>query len=129
MTDSIAINIKDVQFSYQGSQNNKIIDIASWQIDRGVSVFLSGPSGSGKSTIVQLIERFYDLEEGEILFLEDQINKKDGNIRILEDKIKSVTRNLDEIKDMAEDRASSDASKIKDLQMQLNNLKVRFQGR
>jgi len=38
-----------------------------------------GPSGSGKSTIVQLLERFYDPNEGEILI--DGINIKTLNLR------------------------------------------------
>ena len=37
-----------------------------------------GPSGSGKSTIVQLVERFYDPDEGEILI--DGIPLKDLNL-------------------------------------------------
>ena len=45
---------------------------------------------------------------------------------MLEDKVKGLSRNLDEFKDMAEDRAGSDAIKIKELQMEINNIKVRF---
>ena len=44
-----------------------------------------GYSGSGKSTIIQLIERFYDVNEGEILI--DDINIKDYNLYEKENKL------------------------------------------
>ena len=37
----------------------------------GQSVALVGPSGCGKSTVVQLLQRFYDIEEGEVSALSD----------------------------------------------------------
>ena len=47
----------------------------SLEIQKGKSVALVGESGSGKSTIADLLSRFYDIEEGEILI--DNINIKD----------------------------------------------------
>ena len=49
------------------------------KFERGKITALVGPSGSGKSTIVQLLERFYDPEEGEVLV--DGHNFKDINLR------------------------------------------------
>ena len=47
-------------------------------INAGQKVALVGLSGSGKSTIIQLIERFYDVNNGEILI--DGKNIKDYNL-------------------------------------------------
>ena len=38
----------------------------SFSISMGQTVALVGPSGSGKSTVVQLLQRFYDVNEGEV---------------------------------------------------------------
>ena len=47
----------------------------SFKIKAGETTAIVGPSGSGKSTIIQLIERFYDAQEGNITF--DNLNVKD----------------------------------------------------
>jgi len=38
----------------------------SFSVSMGQTVALVGPSGSGKSTVVQLLQRFYDVNEGEV---------------------------------------------------------------
>jgi ABC-type multidrug transport system fused ATPase/permease subunit len=48
------------------------------EFEMGKSTALVGPSGSGKSTIVQMVERFYDPTEGEVLV--DGVNIKDLNL-------------------------------------------------
>jgi ATP-binding cassette, subfamily B (MDR/TAP), member 1 len=55
------------------------------KFERGKVTALVGPSGSGKSTIVQLIERFYDPQEGEILI--DGVNFKDISLRDFRSKV------------------------------------------
>jgi ATP-binding cassette subfamily B (MDR/TAP) protein 1 len=47
-------------------------------IKAGTSTAIVGPSGSGKSTIVQMIERFYDPKEGNIMM--DDKNLKDYSL-------------------------------------------------
>ena len=59
-------------------------------INPGEKVGLVGYSGSGKSTIIQLIERFYDVNDGEILI--DNINIKDYNLYELRKKIGLVSQ-------------------------------------
>ena len=41
----------------------------SLKVEVGQTVALVGPSGCGKSTVVQLIQRFYDVESGEVCML------------------------------------------------------------
>ena len=66
------IEFKNISFAYE---DQKILDNFSLTIPIGKTVALVGQSGSGKSTIANLITRFYDVQEGEILV--DGINIKD----------------------------------------------------
>uniref|UniRef100_A0A7C3RMD8 ABC transporter ATP-binding protein n=1 Tax=Dictyoglomus thermophilum TaxID=14 RepID=A0A7C3RMD8_DICTH len=76
--DAIDIDIKgeiefrNVSFSYDGKR--KVLDNVSFKIKPGEKVALVGHTGAGKSTIVNLLCRFYDPQEGEILI--DGINIK-----------------------------------------------------
>ena len=58
----------------------------------GQNVALVGPSGSGKSTIIQLLNRFYDVEEGKGEILIDDINIKNYNLYELRKKIGLVSQ-------------------------------------
>lgn len=60
------IEIKDVSFKYNNNSENVLNNI-SFTINPGQKVALVGPSGGGKTTLCNLIPRFYDVEEGEIL--------------------------------------------------------------
>ena len=84
------IEFKDVTFCYPTKPNQKILKHLSLVINPGEQAALVGYSGSGKSTIVQLIERFYDVTEGEILI--DDINIKDYNLYELRKKIGMVSQ-------------------------------------
>ncbi|MCG8306417.1 MAG: ABC transporter ATP-binding protein/permease [Cytophagales bacterium] len=66
------IEFKNVSFSY-GSK--KVLDNISFKVPRGKTVALVGPSGGGKSTLANLIPRFYDPDEGELLI--DGVSLKD----------------------------------------------------
>ncbi len=67
------IELRNVHFSYDGSR--EVIDGISFEIHRGETVALVGPSGGGKSTLSELIPRFYDPSQGEILI--DGISLRD----------------------------------------------------
>lgn len=58
------LRMKNVRFSYPGS-NHTVLDDFSLDLPSGKRIALVGPSGSGKTTILQLLERFYEVNEGE----------------------------------------------------------------
>ena len=72
------IEYKNVSFKYEDKYVLKNINLT---VEKGKTVALVGQSGSGKSTLVDLLPRFYDIEEGEILI--DGINIKDLKIKSL----------------------------------------------
>lgn len=59
------IEFRNVNFSYDGKK--KVLENVSMKIKDGEKLAIVGKSGNGKSTIVELIARFYDIQEGEIL--------------------------------------------------------------
>ncbi|XP_054241150.1 ATP-dependent translocase ABCB1 isoform X2 [Indicator indicator] len=75
------ITIKDVMFNYPNRPEVKILQGLNLKVEKGQTLALVGSSGCGKSTVVQLLERFYDPLEGEVLF--DGKNSKSLNIKWL----------------------------------------------
>jgi ABC-type multidrug transport system fused ATPase/permease subunit len=76
------IEFKGVSFYYPSNPNKiKILDKLDLLFEAGKKIALVGDSGCGKSTIANLIERFYDVNEGQILI--DGINIKDYDIAYL----------------------------------------------
>jgi ATP-binding cassette subfamily B protein len=78
------IEFKDVSFKYPGA-DKKVLEDISFEIKRGETVAFIGSTGSGKSTLINLIPRFYDCTEGEILI--DGYNVKDYKLHELNDKL------------------------------------------
>ncbi len=58
------VTFEQVNFSYD--DKTKVLDDVSFQIRPGETIALVGPTGAGKSTIVNLISRFYDVQEGKV---------------------------------------------------------------
>ena len=60
------VSFKNVSFTYNGAAGAAISDV-SFELRAGESLGIIGGTGSGKSTLVNLIPRFYDVTEGEVL--------------------------------------------------------------
>lgn len=86
------IEFKDVSFTYPNAQANEgpTIKNMNMKVESGQTIALVGPSGSGKSTALALVQRFYDIEDGEITI--DGHNLKDLNLAWLRGQIGVVTQ-------------------------------------
>jgi ATP-binding cassette subfamily B (MDR/TAP) protein 1 len=62
------IELRKVAFTYPSRPDAQILSDFSLSIKAGTTVALVGQSGSGKSTTIQLLERFYDPDQGALLF-------------------------------------------------------------
>ena len=82
------IEFKNVSFSYETGR--KVLDNISFKIQKGKTIALVGTSGGGKSTIADLVPRFYDPTEGQILV--DGVNLKHIKIQSLTKQIGIVTQ-------------------------------------
>lgn len=81
------IELRNVSFRYGDQWVLRHIDLT---IPKGKTIALVGQSGSGKSTLVDLIPRYYDVQEGEVLI--DGINVKDLGIQDLRQLIGNVNQ-------------------------------------
>ena len=86
------IEFKNVTFAYPTKPNVNILKNISFVIEPGQAAALVGYSGCGKSTIIQLLERFYDVEEGKGEILIDGVNIKEYNLPQLRKKIGLVSQ-------------------------------------
>lgn len=78
------IEFRDVSFSYSENGDNAVENI-TFTLNRGETLGVIGGTGSGKSTLVNLIPRFYDAEQGEVLI--DGENVKNYTLDALRKKI------------------------------------------
>ena len=60
------IQFSDVIFHYPARPDVQVLRGLDLNISSGQTVALVGPSGCGKSTTIQLIQRFYDAEAGQV---------------------------------------------------------------
>ena len=81
------IEFRDVSFKYADKWVLRHINLV---IEKGKTIALVGQSGGGKSTLVDLIPRYYDVQEGEVLI--DGINVKDLGIHDLRQLIGNVNQ-------------------------------------
>lgn len=81
----IHIEFRNIDFSYPTRKTVQILDKFCLRIARGQTVALVGSSGCGKSTCIQLIQRFYDPDGGNVYF--NDVDLKDLNIEWLRSRI------------------------------------------
>ena len=86
------IEFKNVYFTYPTHPEKVILKNISFTVMPGQKVALVGYSGCGKSSIIQLLNRFYDIEDGKGEILIDDINIKDYNLYELRKKIGFVSQ-------------------------------------
>ncbi len=65
--DALGVVLDQVRFHYPSRPGHPVLRGLSLQIVPGQTVALVGPSGAGKTTIFQLLQRFYDIDEGALL--------------------------------------------------------------
>ncbi|MEM9468837.1 MAG: ABC transporter ATP-binding protein [Pseudomonadota bacterium] len=85
------ITLKEVSFGYEGDENKALKNV-SLEIPAGKVTALVGRSGSGKTTIMNLIPRFFDVDEGEVII--DQHNIKTFTLKSLRQNIALVSQDI-----------------------------------
>lgn len=78
------VEFKNVSFKYPDAEEY-ILNNISFKANQGETVAFIGSTGSGKSTLINLVPRFYDVTDGEVLI--DGINVKDYDLELLHNKI------------------------------------------
>lgn len=83
------VEFKNVSFRYPDAEEDVVHDI-SFKVKRGETVAFIGSTGCGKSTIINLVPRFYDVSDGEVLV--DGVNVKEYEQHALRNKIAYVSQ-------------------------------------
>ena len=84
------IDLKDVRFSY--IKNEEALKGINLHVDSGETIAIVGSTGAGKSTIINLLNRFYEIDSGEILI--DNQNIKNYTIASLRKQIAIVLQDV-----------------------------------
>ncbi len=82
------LRLQRVSFSYPTRPDERALDQLSLTVAAGKSLALVGPSGAGKSTVFELLQRFYDPQEGAVLL--DDINIRELGLQQLREHIALV---------------------------------------
>lgn len=77
------VELENIHFSYD--EGNEILHGININVDKGQMVALVGPTGSGKTTVMNLMNRFYDVNEGAVKF--DGIDVRDMSLQELRDHV------------------------------------------
>ncbi|MBO0453643.1 ABC transporter ATP-binding protein [Candidatus Enterococcus murrayae] len=85
LTEKSSLEFRDVTFAYPGHAESPVIRNVSFTAKPGETVAFIGSTGSGKSTLIQLIPRFYDVTEGQVLV--DGQDVRDYRLKDLREKI------------------------------------------
>ena len=83
------IEFRNVSYSFD---TKKVIDDVSFVVEPGQTVAVMGPTGGGKTTLINLLSRFYDVSEGEVLV--DDVNVKKWKLQQLRGGIGTATQDV-----------------------------------
>lgn len=83
--NSGTVELKNVSFAYPGSSGKSVLSGIDLKAEKGQMIAILGSTGCGKTSLVNLIPRFYNATEGEVLV--DGVNVKDYDIDTLRSKI------------------------------------------
>ncbi len=86
------LQVKNISFSYK---KDKILDNISFSVNQGEHISIIGESGSGKSTLLKLLYGEYDLNEGQILWKNEEILGPKHNLVVGYDFMKYVAQEFD----------------------------------
>ena len=84
------IEFKDVRFSY--IKDEEVLKGISFNVEKGQTVAIVGATGAGKSTIINLINRFYEIDSGTICV--DEVSVKEYEINSLRNQIAVVLQDV-----------------------------------
>ncbi|ENE9527261.1 ABC transporter ATP-binding protein/permease [Vibrio parahaemolyticus] len=76
---SAEVSFKSVNFNYPSRPNQPAIKGLNLTAEQGKVLALVGPSGAGKTTLFELLQRFYDPQQGQVLFGGEDIRQFDPN--------------------------------------------------
>ncbi|MFL7011405.1 ABC transporter transmembrane domain-containing protein [Enterovibrio norvegicus] len=82
------LTFSDVSFTYPGDENLPVFLSLSFDVKAGERVALVGPSGAGKSSVFTLLQRFFDIQQGQTLL--DGVPLKDMSLKSLRDQFALV---------------------------------------
>ncbi len=85
----VAVEFRNVSLTYQGAGAPSLQNL-NFSVKKGQTVGIIGATGSGKTSLVNLIPRFYDATEGEVLL--DGVNIKEYSLKSLNEKIRVATQ-------------------------------------
>ncbi len=83
--NSGTVEFRNVGFSYPGSSGKPVLSGIDLKSEKGQMIAILGSTGCGKTSLVNLVPRFYDATEGDVLV--DGINVKDYDVDTLRSKI------------------------------------------
>lgn len=83
--NSGTVEFRNVGFSYPGSSGKPVLSGIDLKVDKGQMIAILGSTGCGKTSLVNLVPRFYDATNGDVLV--DGVNVKDYDVDTLRSKI------------------------------------------
>ena len=122
-TDEVGtVEFRNVSFKYPDAENYILKDI-SFKANKGDTVAFIGSTGSGKSTLINLVPRFYDVTDGEVLV--DGVNVKEYDLEFLYNKLGYIPQKAVMFNGTVSYNVSyGDNGKNKDLKLIKNAVKI-----